>query len=35
MASERVVVVGAGGISEAWFPALVAEQVDVAAVVDL
>jgi len=33
--SERAVVVGAGGISGAWFPALKHEQVDVAAVVDL
>lgn len=32
---ERVVVVGAGGISGAWFPPLKAEGVDVAAVVDL
>ena len=35
MADERAVVVGAGGIAKAWFPALVAENVDVLAVVDL
>ncbi len=35
MATERVVVVGAGGISAAWFKALKAEDVQVAAVVDL
>jgi len=35
MASERAVVVGAGGISGAWFPPLTAEGVDVVAVVDL
>jgi len=35
MASERVVVVGAGGISPAWFRPLKAEGVQVAAVVDL
>ena len=35
MASERCVVVGAGGISGAWFPALVKEKVHVEAVVDL
>lgn len=35
MARERAVVVGAGGISGAWFPPLIAEKVDVAAVVDL
>ena len=33
--NERAVVVGAGGISNAWFPPLKEEQVDVAAVVDL
>jgi predicted dehydrogenase len=33
--SPRAVVVGAGGISSAWFPPLAAEKVDVAAVVDL
>ena len=33
--SERVVVVGAGSISGVWFKALAAEQVTVAAVVDL
>ncbi len=32
---ERVIVVGAGGISDAWFPPLIAEGVEVAAVVDL
>ena len=35
MARERAVVVGAGGISGAWFPPLIAEKVDIAAVVDL
>lgn len=35
MASESAVVVGAGGISGAWFPPLKAEGVNVAAVVDL
>ncbi|MHC4982183.1 MAG: Gfo/Idh/MocA family protein [Planctomycetota bacterium] len=35
MATERAVVVGAGGISGAWFPALAAEKVNVAGVVDL
>jgi len=35
MARERAVVVGAGGISNAWFKPLVAEKVDVAGVVDL
>jgi len=35
MAEFRAIVVGAGGISEAWFPPLKAESVDVAAVVDL
>jgi len=33
--SERAVVVGAGGISGAWFPQLIAEGVKVEAVVDL
>lgn len=33
--SERCVVVGAGGISGAWFPPLQAEEVEIAAVVDL
>lgn len=33
--AEKVVVVGAGGISNAWFPPLVAEDVEVLAVVDL
>lgn len=32
---ERAVVVGAGGISDAWFPPLLKEQVEIAAVVDL
>ena len=35
MATERVIIVGAGGISNAWFPPLKAEGVTVAAVVDL
>ena len=35
MAKERVVVVGAGGISGAWFPPLINEKVEVAGVVDL
>ena len=35
MARERAIVVGAGGISGAWFPPLAAEKVEVAAVVDL
>ncbi len=35
MARERAVVVGAGGISGAWFPALAHEKVRIAAVVDL
>ena len=35
MAKARAIVVGAGGISGAWFPPLKAEKVDVAAVVDL
>ena len=35
MANETAIVVGAGGISDAWFPPLVAEQVNVKAVVDL
>jgi predicted dehydrogenase len=33
--AERAVVVGAGGISNAWFPPLAAEKVQVAGVVDL
>jgi predicted dehydrogenase len=33
--SERVVVVGAGGISNVWFPPLIEEKVEIAAVVDL
>jgi predicted dehydrogenase len=35
MASERAVVVGAGGISGAWFPPLIQEKVDIVGVVDL
>ena len=35
MQTFRTVVVGAGGISGAWFPGLKAEEVEVAAVVDL
>ncbi len=35
MTWPRVVVVGAGGIAEAWLPALKAEEVKVVAVVDL
>jgi predicted dehydrogenase len=35
MARERAVVVGAGGISGAWFPPLIKEKVKVVAVVDL
>lgn len=35
MASERVIVVGAGGISNPWFSAINAEQLDVVAVVDI
>lgn len=35
MAKERAIVVGAGGISGAWFPALKAEKVEVAAIVEL
>ena len=35
MAKERVLVVGAGGISNAWFPPLAKEKVNVVAVVDL
>jgi predicted dehydrogenase len=35
MARERAIVVGAGGISGAWFPPLAAEKVEVVAVVDL
>ena len=33
--AERVLVVGAGAISEAWFPALLEERVHIGAVVDL
>jgi predicted dehydrogenase len=35
MKRKRVVVVGAGEISRAWFPPLIAEKVDIAAVVDI
>lgn len=35
MARERAVVVGAGGISGAWFPPLIAEKVNLVGVVDL
>lgn len=35
MANERVMVVGAGGISNAWFPPLKSEGVKVAGIVDL
>jgi predicted dehydrogenase len=35
MSNFRTVVVGAGGISAAWFPGILAEQVEVAAVVDI
>jgi predicted dehydrogenase len=35
VANERVIVIGAGGISNAWFPPIQAEQLQVAAVVDL
>jgi predicted dehydrogenase len=35
VAGERVIVVGAGSISNAWFPPIKAEGVEVAAVVDL
>jgi len=35
MARERAVVVGAGGISPAWFDPLIAEKVDIAGVVDV
>lgn len=35
MAGERVIVVGAGSISDAWFPHLISEGLKVAAVVDL
>ena len=35
MARERAVVVGAGGISGAWFPPLKAEKVEIVGVVDL
>ncbi len=35
MANERVIVIGAGGISNAWFPPIRMEALTVAAVVDL
>ena len=35
MAKERAVIVGAGGISNAWFPPLLAEKVEVVGVADL
>jgi predicted dehydrogenase len=35
MANETAIVVGAGGISNAWFPPLLAEDVDIRAVVDI
>ncbi len=35
MANERVIVIGAGSISNAWFPNIVAEKLDVRAVVDI
>ena len=35
MPKYRAVIVGAGGISGAWFPRLIEEKVDIAAVVDL
>jgi len=35
MAKAKAIVIGAGGISGAWFPPLKAEKVDVVAVVDL
>jgi len=35
VAKFRVIVVGAGGIADAWFPPLAKEKVEVAAVVDL
>jgi predicted dehydrogenase len=35
MANERVIIVGAGSISNAWFPPIQAEELQVAAVVDL
>lgn len=35
MAKEKVVIVGAGGISNAWFPPLLAEKVNIVGVVDL
>jgi predicted dehydrogenase len=35
MARERAVVVGAGGISNAWFPPLLKEKVEVVGVVDM
>ena len=35
MAGEHAVIVGAGGISGAWFPRLIQERVDILGVVDL
>jgi predicted dehydrogenase len=35
MARERAVVVGAGGISNAWFPPLLKEKVNIVGVVDM
>jgi predicted dehydrogenase len=35
VAKESCVIVGAGGISNAWFPPLIAEKVDIRGVVDL
>lgn len=35
MAKQSVVIAGAGGISNAWFPPLLAEKVEIRAVVDL
>jgi predicted dehydrogenase len=35
MAVERIIVIGAGSISNAWFPPIQSEQLQVAAVVDL
>jgi predicted dehydrogenase len=34
MAKERAVVVGAGGISQTWFPPLLQEKVEIVGVVD-
>ncbi len=35
MSSEKVVIVGAGGIFKAWIPHIIEEQLDVAAIVDI